>query len=366
MKIELGTEKLKSAVNKVYKGVGQSGIFLTTTIIGIEGKDGNITLMATDRSANIKVTLKEVISKDIQPFYTNTVAERFKKLLDRTQSATVVLDIQPDKIVFSGSGDANLEIVYNDEDGEATLARMQDISVSGEPKTVKVADLKKFLTYLKGTLPISIENPVYLGYRLFNNKAMTYNNFGANLIEIGWDEEALIPSNVVNLFEVLEGDTAAVTVADNKIKIVTDTVEITGALRKEVAEYNTDRFTKLIYNEKVFDKKVEVDRVRLVNALDRIRLFIGKEDEKVFDIEVDEKSMVFITLAKNCVEKVDFDSSENDKVIAHKIGIDVFEAALSAIKGQKVVIYFGEQGGCRLVEESEHAYLLVPYAKERH
>lgn len=364
MKIELGTEKLKSAVNKVYKGVGQSGIFLTTTLIGIEGKGGNLTLMATDRAANIKVTLNGVIDKDAD-FYTNTVAERFKKLLDRTQSATVTLDIQKDRIVFSGSGDASLEIIYNDEDGEATLARMQNIVVSGEPKTVKISDLKKFLTYLKGTLPVSIDNPVYLGYRVFNNKAMTYNNFGANLIEIGWDEEALIPSNVVSLFETLEGDTAQVTVADNKIKVATENIEITGALRKDVAEYNTTRFTNLIYNEQMFDKKVVVDRVRLVSALDRIRLFIGKDDEKVFDVEIDKNSMMFITFAKNCVEKIDFEESENESIMTHRLGIDVFEAALSAIKGQKVVINFGVQGGCRLVEESEKAYLLVPYARER-
>ena len=66
MQIELGTERLRSAVNKVYKGAGNTNIFMTTLIMGIEGKDGNIILSCTDRVANIKVTLKDVISKEIE------------------------------------------------------------------------------------------------------------------------------------------------------------------------------------------------------------------------------------------------------------------------------------------------------------
>lgn len=362
MKIELGTEKLKSAVAKVYKGVGDANIYVTTQIVGIEGKDGNIILSTTDRVANIKVTLRDVISKDIS-FYTNTKAELFKKLLDRTQSATVELDIQDNKIVFSGSGDANLEIIYNDEDGEGALVRIKDIPVTGEPKQVKTSDLKKFVTYLKGTLPTSIDNPVYTGYRVFDNKAMTYNNFGANLIEIGWNDDILLPKSVVDLFDTIDGDTVEVTVDDENIKFVGGDVEISGKLKSDVEDYTTDRFTNLFYSKDIFTKETVIDRVRLLSALDRINLFIGKEDSGIFSIELDDKNVVLITLARNCVESIALDSCSNPNEISKNIGMPVLETALSAVKGDKIHIDFGEKVGLRIYDEVGKAYLLVPYAR---
>lgn len=364
MKIELGTEKLKSAVSKVSKGVGATNLFVTTQIIGIEGKDGNVILSATDRVANIKVTLRDVISKDLV-FYTNTKADLFKKLLDRTQSATVELDIQENKIVFSGSGDANLEIIYNDEDGEGTLAKIQEINVEGESKDVKVSDLKKFGIYLKGTFPDSITNPVYMGYRVFNNKAMTYNNYGANLIELNWDENILIPKSIVSLFDTLEGDIAKVTVEGNKIKLVAGDVELTGTLRSDVQEYSTDRFEKLIYSTDIFVKETTIDRVRLINALDRIKLFIDKGDDGVFSLDIGDKSVVLITLGNNCVEKVDFETCNNPETFERNIGMSVLETALSAVRGDKITIAFGNKVGLRIYDEADKAYLLVPYARAK-
>ena len=345
MKIELGTEKLKSAVSKVSKGVGATNLFVTTQIIGIEGKDGNVTLSATDKVANIKVTMKDVISKDIV-FYTNTKADLFKKLLDRTQSA-------------------NLEIVYNDEDGAGTLARIQEIKVEGEPKDVKVSDLKKFGIYLKGTFPDSITNPVYMGYRVFNNKAMTYNNYGANLVELNWDEDILIPKSIVSLFDTLEGDIAKVTVEGTKIKLVAGDVELTGTLKSDVQDYSTDRFTKLIYSTDIFVKETTIDRVRLINALDRIKLFIDKGDDGVFSLDIGDKSVVLLTLSNNCVEQVDFESCNNPEVIERNIGMAVLETALSAVRGDKITIAFGNKVGLRIYDEVDKAYLLVPYARAK-
>ena len=365
MKIELGTEKLKKAVARVSKGVGGSGIFITTTIIGIEGKDGNVYLTATDRAATITVALKDVIAKDVK-FYTNTKAELFKKLIDRTQSATVVLDILEDRIVFSGSGDANLEVLYNDEDGGATPAVIQKPVVEGEPKKVKISDLDKFLAYLKGTLAERTTTPILTNYRVYHNKAVTFNTFGFNLVEIDWDEDIIIPKNVVDLFETLEGDYANITVADNKIKVETDDVEITGPLAGKPEEYPVQRYENMAYSKETFVKHVVVDRLRFVNALDRISLFIDKDNEKdIFNIEIGKDDIVFTTFSKNCVERVVFDSSDSDEVIVTMIGLGVLEAAISTIKSDKIDITFGTRTGIRIHDEADKAYLVIPYVREK-
>ena len=362
MKIELGTESFRRAVSKVVK-TGDAGILLTTTIIGIEGKDGNVYLTGTDKSTNIKVTLKNVIQKDAE-FYTNTNAELLKKLLDRTQSATVLLDIYDNRIVFSGNGDANLEIVYNNEDGANTLLRIPEIQVNGEGTKVRVTDLEKFSTYLKNTLGNNIATPQYMNYRVFKNKAMTYNTFGLNLVELDWDTDLMIPSSIADLFSTLEGEYAIITVDGNKIKVATDDVEITGMLPTNLEDYPTTNFVNLVYSEKLFGKVTIIDKMRFLGALDRISLFISKNDNNIFTAEIGDKDMVLITFSKNCIEKVVFDSSENDTVLSVNLSIELLEKALSSIKTDKVVLSFGAKG-VRIYDEKDKAYLVVPYAVEK-
>lgn len=366
IKIELGTEAFRSAVNKVYRGVGNMVIFMTTLIIGMEGKDGDLVLSGTDRSANIKVTMKKVLPEDVE-FYVNTNAELLKKLIDKTQSATVVLEIKDDRIVFSGSGDANLEVIFNDEDGGNSLAKISEIKVEGQPVNVKRSDLDKFNTYLSGTYPQNIQNPVYVGYRVGDNKAMTYNNFGANMVEIDWDADILLPANIVDLFPVFEDDIIEVTVSgDNKIKLKDSTVEITGALRPEkyLEEYDIKKFERLVFSD-LFEGTTILNRSRLAQSIDRLKLFIEKNDDNMVNMEVDGKGIMFITYSQNCVESIDFVENEEDKIVTTSIGIDTLEKALKGIRGENIKVQFGDKGALRIEDEADKAYMLVPYATRR-
>lgn len=360
MKFEIGTEKLTEAINKACKGVGNIGIFVITSAIGLEGKDGNLILTTTDNSTNLTVTVKDVLPKETE-FYTATNASLLKALVNKTTSATVELDIKDDRIVFSGNCDANLPIIQNDEG--TGVARIRKTIVEGEPQTVKVTDLKHFLKYLKGTLPASSENPQYLAYRVGNNFAMTYDNFGSNLIEIAWNPgDILIPAPIVNLFDLLKDETAKVTVADGKIKVETEEILITGSLRSDVDKYPTDRFTKIIYSKEMFNTEVTIDKSRIVDALDRISLFVTKDTDFRFTIEIGPDSMMLLTNDKNYVEKVDFESSNSTITVERIVGLETLKAAISSLSGDKVVVNFGENGGMRIVEDK--AYMVVPYARK--
>lgn len=363
MKFEVGREAFNDAVNKVFKGVGNMGIFTITTIIGIEGKDGDLILTSTDNARNLEVRIKDILPKDAK-FYTATKAVLLKALVNKTDSATITLEILEDRIVFNGGCSANLEIILNDEDTTVGPAKIRPIIVEGEAKDVKVSDLKMFLSYLKATLAVKATNPEYTAYRVKNNMAMTYDTFGSNLIEIGWDNvDILVGSSIVNLFDLLDDEIAHITVDQDKIKIETDTVTITGALRPDVAKYNIDRFANIIYSEQLFNTEVVVDKQRLLYALDRISLFVDKDDSSIFSLEVSPNSMLLLSVDKNFVEKIDFESSTLTENIQRLVGLETFKASVSSLKGDKVVINFGKDGGFRMTENK--AYLVVPYAKER-
>ncbi|MEG1565415.1 MAG: hypothetical protein RR342_01570 [Bacilli bacterium] len=361
MKFEIGTEKFNEAVNRVYKGVGNMKIFMITEVIGIEGKEGNLILTSTDNSRNLEVVIKDVIPTDVT-FYTATKANLLKALVNRTTSATIIMDILEDRVVFQGDCDANLEIVLNDE-GTAP-ARISKINVEGEPKVISTETLKNFLTYLKGTLPASIDRPEFLGYRVKDGIAVTYNNFGSNLIETDWnDVNILIPSSIVNLFDLLEDPTVNIVTSNNKIRIETSEVVISGSLRQDVDKYSTERFTNIVYSENLFNTEVVIDKARLMDTLDRISLFVNKDDSSVFNMEVGKDCMILMTTDSNFVEKVAFESSNLEKSIQQIIGLTTLKSAVSSLQGDKVVVNFGDSGALRIKENK--AYLVVPYARAK-
>ena len=370
MKIELGTEQFRRAVAKATK-TSDSGIIITTSIIGIEGKEGNVYLTTTDRSVNVKVTMPNVIPSDVS-FYTNTNAELLKKLLDRTQSATVVLDIYDNRIVYSGSGDANLEIIYNNEDGGNQPVRVTDIEVTGEAQKVLISDLDKFNIYLKNTLSSNVSTPAYTNYRVYKNKALTYNQFALNLVEIGWDVDILLPRNIVDLFSILDGEYAEIVVStDNKIKIVADDVEITGYLASGIEDYPVNRFVDLVYSEKLFGNVSVINKDRLLSGISRLDLFLSVEDDGVCKIEIDKDRVTLITFAGNCVESIPFESNNSDEKIEANMGLDILSNAISTIRTENIQISFGgttASGGkapSRIYDEKDKAYLVIPYAVGR-
>lgn len=363
MKFEIGTEKFNSAINKVYKGVGNMRIFMITTIVGIEGKDGNLILTSTDNSRNLSVIVKDVLPKDVQ-FYTATNAALLKSLINKTDSATITLEILEDRIVFNGNCSANLGIVQNDEDTVVGPARIRPILVDGESTEVKTADLKKFLTYLKATLPTSIDRPEYTAYRVKNGIAMTYDNFGSNLIEIDWkDVNILIGSQIVNLFDLLDEETAHITIQQDKIKIETSDIIITGSLRGDVDKYATERFVNIIYSAQLFNTETVIDKQRLMSALDRMSLFVNKDDDSMFTIEVGPKSLLLLSNEKNYAEEIEFEKNNVTENIQKLVGIDTFKSAVASLQGDKVVVNFGTDGGLRITENK--AYMVVPYARKK-
>jgi len=362
MKFEIGTETLNSAVNKAYKGVGNIGLFLITSVLGIEGKDGNLKLTSTDNSRNVEVIVRDVLPKEAE-FYTATNASLLKALVNKTDSALISLEIFDDRIVFNGDCSANLDVMPNDEGTGA--ARIAPIAVEGNTQQVKVSDLKKFLTYLKATVATSIENPAYTAYKVCHNKALTYNNFGTNLVEIGWDEDVLIPVPIVSTFDLLEDETANITVGGNKIRIETSTVVVTGSLREDCDEFEAERLLNIIYSEKMFSKTTVLDKKRLLDALDRLSLFIGNDDKKlgIFTIEVSKDAIMLLSSDRNFVEKVGFEKNEFDGNIQKSVGYSILKAAVASLQGDKVTANFGEGGGIRIVEDK--SYMVIPYARKK-
>lgn len=378
MKIELGTEKLREAVSKVFKGAGNSDIKLLTTIIGIEGRNGNLYLTATDEQSTITVAVSGVLSED-EKFYTAVNAETFKKIIDRTTSPTVTLSIEENRIVFTGNGDYNLEICMNNEDGDAVPARIIHREVEGESQIVDVSDLKKIYTYLRGF--VSVNQPKHMMYKIHDGYVLAYDSNSAGIIKTGIIGDMAFSKSFVNLFDTLDGEKAKLTVQPTSIgddgiilgeslKVESDSVLITSSVAIPV-EANIVGFVnmvvKLCNSKDVFTKDTVIDRSKFLDMLGRISIFVTtrKDDPNILDVEVDNKEAVFVTKNKNCVESLKFDECVgDDSIIMNELSHPYLLSAVSAIRSEKMNVAFSQKPGLRFYDEKEKLYIIIPYQRK--
>ena len=375
MKIELGTEKLREAVSKAYKGAGRMGIKLLTTIIGIEGRKGNLYLTTTDSSSVITVAINGVLPEN-EEFYTAVNADLFKKIMDKTTSPTVVLSVESNRIVFTGNGDYNLEICMNNEDGTSVPARIIHNQVEGEPQEVSVSDFKKIYTYLRKF--VSNHEPQHMMYKIHDGYVLSYDNSSAGLLKTGIVGDMAFSKSFVNLFDTLDGEKARLTVVpkvgkDGNIegeylKIESDSVLITGSVvvpsDAGIVKF-VDLVSKLCNSDHIFTKNAVIDKSKFIGVLDRISIFVSQDksdDAYMIDVEIDNKEIVFVTQAKNCVESIKFDECVgSDSIIVNKLSHGHLLDGVSAIPSDKLHVSFSERPGIKIYDEQEKLYIVIPY-----
>ena len=108
-----------------------------------------------------------------------------------------------------------------------------------------------------------------------------------------------------------------------------------------------------------------MDKKRLLDALERLSLFIGNDDKKlgIFTIEVSEDCIMLFSNDRNFVEKVTFEKNEFKGEIQKCVGYSILKAAVASLQGDKVTLNFGDKGGIRIVEDK--SFMVVPYARKK-
>ena len=308
--MKVNTSILKDMLSKV-NGCKPNKILEITNYYELDFRKEGLSLRATDGINFITVNYSTECEEEMTVI---VKADQFSKLINKTTKDTVTLKLTDNYLEVKGNGTYKVEIVSDE------IYPTLDIHIDKE-FNISYTTLSNAITSggkAKSNVPT---DGVLFSYLIRNSEVITADAIkvysteleGKNLEEI----ELLIPPTLANLLLSIDIENVKFMIDEDctTLRAVGQNVTITGALQEGADEYPD--VIPLLNSE--YPYTCEIDVKEVLQALDRLDLFIGLYDKGIIDLVFSNVNMTLAT------------SSKSVEVVEYTKGIDLSEPFMISV-----------------------------------
>lgn len=349
MKLTIKTEKLKEMVSRASKGVGNNKLIPLTSLMCIEVKDNQLTLITTDATNYLYISEDKVVAED---FYVVIDANTFSKLVSKMTCENITLEIKEGLQVLEVKGNGNYKIELPlDENGQPIKypdpVEKLDLHNAKE-STINRSTIQVILDTIKPALAVTLENPCYTGYYVGDNVVATDTYKIASMGVKLFDTAHLISPELLDLLAVVNAEKIIVYLADNDIVFTTPDCVICGKFMEGIEDFAIDPIMGLVNTE--FDSFCSIPKSALLQLLDRLSLFVGTYDKNAVYLTFTRDGLQVSSKAANGVEIINYVSSDNFKDFTCAIDIQMLTQEVKAIQNDVIELYYGEDNAIKMTD----------------
>lgn len=267
--MKIKTIRLKPAVDMVAKGLGDGKFFEVTAYIHLQAQNKKLSLTSTDTARFITVTLP--IEEDVQ-FDAIIDGQKFIELVKKTTTDYIEIKHEVTHLLVTGNGCYKFDLFA----GEFPTYQF---TPEGEQE-VDLFELKKALKQVGPAVAKDMVVPYLAGYLVADHVVAT------DGVKVGYyakpflEYELLLPAELVDLIDLLSDANVLIRYNKNAVQFKTSSVTIYSGQLGGVEEY--PNLQGLV--EEPMSCVVEVERLALMKALDRVSIFT--EDINDFAVKV--------------------------------------------------------------------------------
>ena len=343
MKLTIKTSLLKNLLDKTDKCASNNKMLPITGMMCINVSDNKLTLTTTDGS-NYLYVWDTVESSD---FYAVVDESSFVKLVSKTTSDTMTFELVDSALKVYGNGTYSLELPV-DENGNLIKFPNPLHNVSYQPqfKWSKEA-LELILKTNKATLSTSLAEPCYTGYYVSNcvitsdRSVICHNDL--NLLS----NPVLVNPEIMNILSVFNSDVDVCLMSNDIIFKGTDCLAY-GHLMNDIDEYNAEAVINLVNTE--LPHKCEVNRNSLLNALDRLSLFVSPYDKNAITLKFTNEYLEIRSAKLNAVERIKYAYINDVSDSTCDIDIEMFKKQINVQSGDVVELWYGNDVFIKMVD----------------
>ena len=348
-KLTISTTQLQSLVNKASQCVGANKLIPITEKIGIKCSEIGLVLVTTDGVNTLSVSTPDVSSKE--SIDVTVLAETFSKLVNKTTTETITLEVDANSLTVTGNGSYKLALEL-DDDGNLLSFPINDFALEYEevgkitPSVVQIiqSSLKSSLSANAGT----VYTNYYVGeFISATDKSMlglyAYNLFNAEETKFLWN------ARFVDLLAYAGEDTTLSYNADSKALIAkSQGFSLITKAPTDCADYNIEGLKKMLSISQ--DSFCKLRKKELLDALDRLALFVSTYDDGAITLQFTPNSLKVSSLSTNGVETIDYTESKDAKDKTIKININRLISQLKSYTSDTVELYYGSDFCIKLVD----------------
>ena len=347
--LKISTAKLQELVSKAIKGVGNNKLIPRTTDIAIKVSDNTLTLITSDDDNYLNVS-ESVESED---FYAVVQADQFSKLVMRTTSEEISLDLVGDVLEVHGNGvhkfavdiDANTNEMVEYPNPIQNILNVQQTIIG----KIDVPTVKTILGAVKPSIAVTHEQPQFANY-YFGDVVLATDTFKISCLKKKVTATPiLVSARLMELLDVYSGDKSIdIYKVGNNLAFVGDGCSVCGFAMDGIDRFPVDKI--MAYMDNDYPNKCVLPKQSVLQLIDRLSLFVGAFDDGVVNIEFAEDGMHVSSQKSDSIEVIPYVSSEIKDTTAGRVYIEMFKAQVKAQTAENVELYFGDGKSLKLID----------------
>lgn len=355
--LKIKTRELQDMISKVGKCYSNNLTYPMTSMLFIRVEDGKLRLVTTDMTNYFYAQSSNVSGED---FYVSVLAELFIKLVNSTTSEYVELELKQNArantsyLEYRGNGVYKFD-VYLDENGE--IVKFKDCpELTNQLGTIKPAVIRNVLNLVKPALATKVELPCYTNYFvgdvILATDTEVINSLDVDLFSS--KEPLFIGPELMDLIGALsdsEDDDIDVFMSGNDILFTTENNSVFSTLYSYAQQYRVDDIMAVTKQE--FSSSCGVDRVTLLQLLDRMSLFLGTDDDRAITLTFSKNKLLVASAISTGAESIDYIYTENilSEDTSYKINLDKLKSQVKAQSEDVINLWYGSQAALKLTSE---------------
>lgn len=350
--MKIKTIILQEMIAKAIKGASNNKMIPITSLLGIELKEGILTLMTTDGSNHLRV--KEKVESNIMEgptsFYTIINADTFSKLVAKTTSEYMDLTIADNYLSVKGNGTYKLEIPVN-EDGD--VIKFTTFDFNGKSLIeLSCSELKDMISKSKVSVAQTMDVPCLTGYYLSDKLITTNRETMCCVNKAIVENPILISSEMAELIQLLDGEKVNLLLEDNKLLFETSKIVIYGKQLEGLDIYPVQSLEGLMNQS--YDNVIKVNKQDLLNVLDRMNIFVTDYDKNGVYLSFTEKGLQITSQKSNASEIIDITRDESKEFVPFSCLIDILmlQSQVQVISEEFVEMHYGQETSIKLIDNN--------------
>ena len=357
--ITIKTTTLQRMLQKVSKGSRPDRLVDYSLHLGIEYKEGKLTLTYTDGTNFIEVS--ETIQGD--DFKVTVSTDLFTKLTQKTTSENITLSITDRSLSFEGDGKYEFELPLDPETGLMVYPNFPEVE-SDNGNIVKLSTIQSIIQSNKTSLAVTFSRPYLTGYYLAQTSVATNSlQIAINTLPT-FNQPFLARPQVLEMLLAMDTDPVAFR-NDNKMWFITDNVKIYTMELENIEGYHQfyGRVNNHINSE--FQSNCKVYRSTLLKTLDRLTLFLGKYTNKDCRLTFTAEGFKIESKDKAGSELLPYVSSDNFRPFSNCVKSLVFKNIISSQVGDDDIITIDYGHSDMLKISSQNVIHIIPFTDDK-
>ena len=349
MQLKIKTATLKSMVNKAVKCSPNNKMIPLTGLMSIDCTETGKVSITTSDAVNYFTVFEDTADNTNFSVVVNT--DLFSKLISKTTSETVTLELNDLALSFKGNGTYKIDLPL-DETGKPvkfpTITTELENSVSG---IIKKSIVSSIIQANKPALAVTMERAWLTGYYCTTDNIIASDSFTICVNNVKtFPEEILISPIIFDLLNLSESEDIEYNFTKDLIIFKTDKLRLVAKPMRGAEKYPLDIVNNFASLE--FTSSCTVSKTALINILDRLSLFISDFDINGVYLDFTNDGVIITSTRKNASELIPYKNSTNFSPYSCLVNVDFFKKQISARSGDLVNIQYGHPDTLKIVDNT--------------